>query len=278
MRESSRRTDGSPSRALDLALGALREQPAGLLTDLDGTLSPIVSDPAAARLVPGVPEALAVLAERLAVVAAITGRGVLDARRMLEGAPVLVAGNHGTEWLRPEAGEAEPSPGAARVREALEEALARIPALEGVILEDKGLSASLHVRGAPDPAAALDRLRAALGTPAGIDIREGRMVLELRPPALGDKGTAARAIIDRHRLRGVVVLGDDVTDFDMLAGVGRLRADGEIHAALIGVEAGDETPPGLAEVVDVSLESPSAAALLLNELARTLSRQPPPGR
>lgn len=244
MPESSRRTDGSLSRAIELALGALSHEPGGLLTDLDGTLAPIVADPAAARLVPGVSQAMTALAGQLAVVAAITGRGPLDARRMLEGAPVLVAGNHGTEWLGPDAREPEPSPGAARAREALEGALARIPPLEGVILEDKGLSASLHVRGTAEPDAALDRLRRALGTPDGIDIREGRMVLELRPVALGDKGTAALAILDRHRLRGVVVLGDDVTDFDMLAAVGRLRADGEIHAALVGVEAGDETPPG----------------------------------
>ncbi len=192
MPESSRRTDGSLSRAIELALGALSHEPGGLLTDLDGTLSPIVADPAAARLVPGVSQAMTALAGQLAVVAAITGRGPLDARRMLEGAPVLVAGNHGTEWLGPDAREPEPSPGAARAREALEGALARIPPLEGVILEDKGLSASLHVRGTAEPDAALDRLRRALGTPDGIDIRKGRMVLELRPVALGDKGTAAR--------------------------------------------------------------------------------------
>ena len=99
--ESSRQTDGSLARALALATDALAAEPAGLLTDFDGTLAPIVHDPFMAGLVDGADGALAALADRLAVVAIITGRMPLDAQRLVGVPELLIAGNHGTEWLEP---------------------------------------------------------------------------------------------------------------------------------------------------------------------------------
>jgi trehalose 6-phosphate phosphatase len=95
--ESSRSTDGSLSRAIELAGAALAHPPAGLLTDFDGTVSPIVADPLLAELAAGASGALEKLATRLAVVAIITGRAPLDARRMAEVPRLLVVGNHGIE-------------------------------------------------------------------------------------------------------------------------------------------------------------------------------------
>ena len=80
--ESSRQPDGPLSRALALTREALAAEPAGILTDFDGTLSPIVHDPFMAGLVDGADGALAALAERLAVVAIVTGRPPLDARQI----------------------------------------------------------------------------------------------------------------------------------------------------------------------------------------------------
>ena len=120
MAESSQHTDEPLSRAIELARDALADEPAGLLTDFDGTISPIVTDPALARLVTGADGALAALAERLAVVAVITGRTPLDARRMAGVPRILIAGNHGMEWLEP--GESEPrtAPGASGVADRLD--------------------------------------------------------------------------------------------------------------------------------------------------------------
>ncbi len=102
MAESSQPTDPPLSRAIALARDALADAPAGLLTDFDGTISPIVTDPAAAALVTGADGALATLAERLAVVAVITGRTPMDARRLTGVPGILIAGNHGMEWLEPD--------------------------------------------------------------------------------------------------------------------------------------------------------------------------------
>ena len=62
--ESSNDHDDGPigpsPRVKRLAQDALAAVPAGVLTDLDGTLSLIVDDPAAARLVDGAASALGV--------------------------------------------------------------------------------------------------------------------------------------------------------------------------------------------------------------------------
>ena len=271
MPESSRETDRALTRALGLARDVLDHAPAGLLTDFDGTLSPIVSDPDAAGLVDGAAAPLEALAARLAVVAIVTGRAPLDARRMTGVPGLLIAGNHGTEWLEPDAAEPAVSPDATAVRDALETLLARVPEMPGVQVEDKGSNASVHYRNAADPSAARRAIVDALGATEdhGFRVGEGRMIVEVRPIGLGDKGSATRAIIQRFGLRGVVVMGDDVTDLDMFAVVDELRADGTLHALIVGVGGADhDVPAAVVEAADVVLVDPAQAATLLDALSR----------
>ena len=270
MAESSQRTDAPLSRAIALARDALAEAPAGLLTDFDGTISPIVNDPSAAHLVAGADGALAVLAQRLAVVAVITGRTPLDARRMTGVPGILIAGNHGMEWLEPGEAEPKPAPGAAEIRDRLDEVLRRIPELPGVVPENKGISASVHYRTAPDPDAARKAIVTALDgvEDRGLRINHGRMIVEVRPVGLGDKGSAAREIVGRFGLRGVVVLGDDATDLDMFRAVDELRSAGRLRGVIIGVGgAAGEVLPALVAACDVVLADPAEVAALLTALS-----------
>lgn len=269
MAESSRSDPAPLTRALDLARSALGQRPAGLLTDFDGTLSPIVADPGSARLADGAGAALEALVGRLAVVAVVTGRAPVDARRMTGVPGLLVAGNHGTEWLEPGAETPVTSPDAVRVRHLLAGVLDRVPSIDGVTVEDKGISATVHYRNVTDPAGASDRLLRALGSmPEGLELRRGRMSLELRPVGLGDKGAATRAIIERHGLRGVVVMGDDITDLDMFAAVEELRSEGRLRGAVIGVGGADaEIPPEVIAASDVVLPQVDDAARFLQALA-----------
>ncbi|MCA1587827.1 MAG: trehalose-phosphatase [Chloroflexi bacterium] len=268
MTESSRGSGASLGRAIALARAALQVEPSGLLTDFDGTLSPIVADPELARLVDGADGALGALASRLAVVAIITGRAAGAARRMTGVPGLLVVGNHGVEWLEPNSEEATVAPGAIRAR--LESILQRVPTPPGVFLERKGLSATIHYRAASDPAATRDAIVRALGDAAAesVEVRHGRMSVELRPTGLGDKGRAARQIVERHALRGVVVMGDDLTDLDMFGAVAELRAAGGVTAAIIAVGGADgELPAAVRAAADVTLRDPAEAALLLAALS-----------
>jgi trehalose 6-phosphate phosphatase len=268
--ESSRTTDAPLSRALALAADALAAEPEGLLTDFDGTLSPIVHDPFMAGLVDGADGALEALTARLAGVAIVTGRMPLDARRLVGVPGVLVVGNHGSEWLDPDQSAPMAAPGARAVGRALDEALARVPAMPGVVADHKGVSASLHYRQAPDPESARSAILAALGDvePLGLRIGHGRMIVEIRAPGLGDKGTAARAIVERFGLRGALVMGDDTTDLDMFTAVAALRAAGRLRAAIVAVGGTDhDVLPEVAAAADVVLATPAEAAELLARLS-----------
>jgi trehalose-phosphatase len=273
VRESSRTTGASLPAALSLAAEALEAAPAGLLTDFDGTLSPIVTDPSRAALAAGAERALAALARRLAVVAVITGRAPDEARRLIGVPGVLIAGNHGLEWLEP--GALEPvaplaAPEAASVRSGLDEVLARLPPLPGVVPEHKGMSASVHYRLAPDPAVARAAIVDALGEvePLGLRLGHGRMIVEVRPVGLGDKGSATRTIVERYRLRGVVAMGDDVTDLDMFAAAADLRRSGGLRVTIVAVGGADrEVDPEIAAAADAVLPAPEDAARLLARLA-----------
>jgi trehalose 6-phosphate phosphatase len=265
-------TDPSGGRiadALAMARATLGVAPSGLLSDLDGTLAPIVADPAAARPVPAAVEALTALAGRLAVVGVVTGRAASDARRLLGTDALLVIGNHGLEWL--EAGEHDvpPQPQLAWAAEAVESMVAALRPEPGVWVEHKGLSATVHYRGAADPAAARERLMAALGdvTPHGLALRPGRMSVELRPAGIGDKGTAVERAITRYALRGLVLLGDDVTDLDMFRAAAEARATGRLRATILAVAGSGEVPSAVAAAADALLPDPAAAAELLSALA-----------
>ncbi|HEX5039602.1 MAG TPA: trehalose-phosphatase [Candidatus Limnocylindria bacterium] len=265
MPESSQATDASWSRALALARDALAVSPGGLLTDYDGTLSRIVPDPSAATLADGAGPALEALAQRLAVVAFVTGRAALDVRRLSGLERVLVAGNHGTELLEPGGETSQSTVDRGVIERALTEALARVPDLAGLRVEHKGLSASVHYRDVDDPTVARDAVHAALGSldGTGLVARDGRMIVEIVPTAAGDKGTATRTIAARFGLRGLVVLGDDVTDLDMFRAADDLRAAEGVRVAIIGVGSGGEAPAEVAAAADaVVADAPAAAALL----------------
>jgi trehalose 6-phosphate phosphatase len=255
--------------ALLVARTALAAAPAGLLSDLDGTLAPIVAEPGSARVLPGAADALAALAGAGTVVGVISGRSALDARRILGRDDILVVGNHGLEWLEPGSTTPDPDPAAVNARSTIERALAAVPAEAGVEVEHKGLSATVHVRRAADPAAAAARAREALTRAAvpGVDVRGGRMSIELRPAGAGDKGTAVGEVARRYRLRGMVVIGDDVTDLDMFHAARRLHRDEGVSVAVLAVGGAGEAPPEVAAAADAVLPDPAAVVRMLRDLA-----------
>ena len=129
-----------------------RHQPgrAGVLTDFDGTLAPIVAEPASAMALPGARATLARLASRYALVAVISGRPVGYLVEQLGGvAQLVLVGLYGLERVADGVVAEHPDahrwrPVVARVAEEAESA-----APTGVLVERKGLSVTLHWRSAP---------------------------------------------------------------------------------------------------------------------------------
>jgi len=249
---------------LALLRAALSHEPAGLLTDLDGTLAPIVRDPAAVALADGARDVLGTLAEKLAVVGVITGRAAADARRIAGVPGLLVIGNHGLEWLEPGSAQPRLAVALAPIEALLRSALAALPAEPGIAVDTKGLSATVHYRNAPRRALARRRILAALAQlPDGLELREGRLSVELRAAGAGDKGTALRQVVARYRLGGLVVAGDDTTDLDMFRAAAELRAAGRVEAAIVAVGGSGEVPGAVVEAADRLVASPQELVRLL---------------
>lgn len=263
---------------LDRVVAALTQIPAGLLTDIDGTISTIAPTADAAYVEPAARAALARLTDRLALVAAVSGRSTTDAAALI-GLPRLVyIGNHGLERQTSTGARVEPQalpyiPLIAATLAAAAREADRV-GLRGLIFEDKGATASIHYRLAPDPATARTRLAellARLPEAQTLRLTEGRMVFELRPPLRIGKGEGVRALITEYGLRGAVFLGDDVTDLDAMRELRQMAAAEGVVGVNIGVAA-PEAPAELAALADCLVEGVEGVCALLTAVADRLER------
>jgi trehalose 6-phosphate phosphatase len=252
-------------------LGPLLSE-AVIATDFDGTLAPLVSDPQQSRPVDGAIDALTTLAERGAHVAVVTGRDAETVVRLggLHAVPGLsVQGLYGLETWSDGALDSPDTPAALdALHDALPGVVAEASSDPDVWIEDKRLSLVVHTRRAADPArelAALQEPVRALADRLELEIHPGSNVLEVRLPGY-DKAGALSRLVDEHRPRAVLYLGDDVGDLPAFERVRELRHDGMTGYG-VGVLSS-----GVAEVAaaaDVTVADPAAATELLRALAAT---------
>jgi trehalose 6-phosphate phosphatase len=244
---------------------SVRDDPAsaGFVLDFDGTLSGIAPTPAEARALPGASGVLATLAARYPLVAILSGRRAADVSGLIPAEGVRYLGLYGAEELPPRGAVAAPgNPGAGLAGEA--RAFLQREGLPGTEVEDKGHSVALHYRNATSPGAgevigAWARHEAAA---RGLQVRPGKMVVELTPPG-PTKADALERLIAGEGIRRLVVAGDDVAD------VAALRRAGELlgaRALRIGVRS-PEAPAELEKVADVMVPGPEGVLELLGRFA-----------
>jgi trehalose 6-phosphate phosphatase len=259
---------------------AIVADPAGAVvaSDFDGTLSPIVADPASSRPAPGALEALGRLSRSAGQVAIVTGRPALVATELsgVSGYPglerLVVLGLYGLErWDAATAtvtSDDVPA-GVSAARERLPGVLRSAGQPEAYV-EDKGSSLAVHTRRLPEPEPALQALRQPLATLAedtGLRLEPGNLVLELRPAGV-DKGLALRRLIESTGARSVLYAGDDLGDLAAFAAVEELRADG-IPAVLVAARSS-----GVAELVDaadIAVDDPDGVVTVLTALADAIA-------
>jgi trehalose 6-phosphate phosphatase len=224
---------------------------AAILLDFDGTLAPIVDDPATARPLPGAAPVLADLCQRACAVAVISGRPEAFVRDVLDVPQLEVVGLYGLSAMPPLSDD---------VRASLQGIVETEPGAE---LEDKGVSIAVHTRRAADPEAALARVGEPvrkLAAAHGLTAFEGKLVIEVSHPG-ARKGGAVQQLLERLHPQAALYAGDDLQDleaFDALARSG-------IEMCRVAV-VGSGTPERLVEVADVEVDGP----LGLLELLRTM--------
>lgn len=198
-----------------------------LFVDYDGTLTPIVDRPELADLSEDTRQLLKTLArERRCTVGIISGRALPDLKNKVKIDGIIYAGNHGLEiegpglsLVNPLAEEIKP------VLRVLYQVLRRaLGAVKGVLVEDKGLTLSVHyrqvaTREVPQVQSIFQRMVGGVQALGKVRISRGKKVLEVRPAVAWDKGKAIRLLMKRYG-KGKqtkllpVYLGDDLTDED----------------------------------------------------------------
>jgi len=193
-----------------------------IFLDFDGTLAPIVDFPEDAEMPEPTRAVLAKMTQAPEfVVSLISGRSIRDLSRRAAVSPVILAGNHGLEIHGPgiefiDLEAVALGPMTSTLRRALQ---ARLLPIEGVEVEDKNLSLSIHFRRSPGSREAILVALSELVDRQLFRVREGEMVAEVLPRVDTNKGTAMRYIRAAREEPGdlIVCAGDDSTDEDLFA-------------------------------------------------------------
>jgi len=267
---------GPAGSRLEELLAPLRADPshAAILTDVDGTIAPIADLPEEAAVPEETRELLRELAERYGLVACLSGRRAMDARRIVGLDEVAYSGNHGFELLLP--GESEPHPDpsldghdqdASRFVAALDP---RDLERAGIRTEDKGAIVALHWRGAENEgeAESLAHEIAADADWKGLVAHHGRKVMEIRPNVAINKGIAVAALIPSAPIKTALYGGDDRTDIDAFAALRTLHEDGALEAIACIAVASEEAPPEVSATADLTVPGTKGFVEVLRGLAR----------
>jgi len=195
--------------------------------DYDGTLAPIAATPGAARMREATRRLLARVAQRYPCVV-ISGRALHDVTRRLEGIPVwYVFGNHGLD--SPAGSASVPA-----ARDWLHTLQQRLPPTEGLIVEDKGQSITIHYRNVPDKAGIVAAINEAVAGLDGARALAGIEAISVLPRDGRNKGLALQEARRQFACDTALYIGDDETDEDAFA-------SGE-PAQLLSIRIGRQMP------------------------------------
>jgi len=192
--------------------------------DFDGTVTPIVDDPADAQLEPEMQATLEALAQKDGTLLVfISGRSAADLRRRVAIPNLVYAGNHGLE-ICGRVNFVEPSALGKRelLRGLLDVLNGSLGHIRGAWVEDKILSATVHFRQAASnqERAIANIVYATLAHHSAIfELNEGKKVFEIVPRTKWHKGAAVCWINARLARPDAtsIYIGDDRTDEDAFA-------------------------------------------------------------
>ncbi len=206
----------------------LQGAPLFLFLDYDGTLAPIAATPAKAKILPGNKKILEELSNTLGIkLAIISGREMGDIKSRLGLKNIIYAANHGLEIDGPRI--KFKSQVGLKFRKTIknihDHLKNKLSEVRGALIEDKGLSLSLHYRMVKD--AEVPRVKALFHelvivplVKNKIKVTGGKKVLKIRPAVKWDKGKVTLWLLARQQFNQgnkkilPVYIGDDLTDED----------------------------------------------------------------
>ena len=245
-----------------------------LLADYDGTLTPIVERPELAELPEETRRVLRTLAaQRRFTVGIISGRSLSDLQGKVRLENIIYAGNHGMEIEGP--GLSYVSPLARELRPVLQlihRVLSKVlSTIRGVLVEDKGLTLSVHYRMVPPEKAGevkttVEQVCGQAQAAGKVRLTQGKKVYEVRPAIDWHKGKTLELLIEKYGQQYgqplVIYLGDDLSDEDGFQAI-------EDYGNGISVFIGEERGVSRARYF---LRSPSEVSEALNRLSQIALR------
>lgn len=195
--------------------------------DFDGTVSPIVKNPLMAQLPKKAEKLIRTLSsEKGSKVAIVTGRAFGDIFEKVGLKNIFYAANHGLEIYKGRRRLLVKCEGLKKAIQTVSKEVHRIASgFEGVVVQEKGLSLSIHFRMVPPGQRAVlaRKVRSAIKDILknhGLDIHGGKMLIEIRPRSKWNKGDAVRWLCERYGT-GLTpfYIGDDITDEDAFMAV-----------------------------------------------------------
>lgn len=185
--------------------------------DFDGTLARIVTESDAAYMSTQTEKLLEKLSER-ATVAVISGRSRTDLNLRLPNNIHYTIGNHGLEGLKSHSQKIQNAKVLTRVwRTQLKEKLKNSD-FEGVELEDKTYSLTLHYRKSPNKQMMKNKLLNLIGTLEDSPrIILGKSVINVIPMGAPHKGMALLELMLETGATKALYVGDDDTDEDIFS-------------------------------------------------------------
>ena len=210
------------SRASRTMVTRLAEERTLCAFDFDGTLSPIVEHPDRADMGTRTRQLLVRLASLYPCVI-ISGRGRQDLLGKMAGVNVArIIGNHGAETDTIHRNSRR------EVQEWMDSLALEFGTLQGVWVENKGLSLAVHYRQSAQKAEARRRILAATRNLKRVRVFGGKQVVNLVVDTAPHKGAALATERKRLGCNWVLYVGDDENDEDAFA------LDGNIVPVRIG--------------------------------------------
>jgi len=258
---------------LDLIGKLLRQSPFGLITDVDGTISETAPTPQQAKISPLCHHYLSILSQHLALVAAISGRPADEVRNMLKINGMVYIGNHGLErWAEGHSEFTKDTRDYPEVIKAVIKELTPLLSIEGIRIEDKGITATIHYRLCREPQSVEKHVLGVLqSSPLAKRLRiiQGKMSINLLPSAEVNKGTATLDLIQRYNLQGGIYLGDDLTDIDAFRAIHSASHDSGFQGFAIGITS-QEMPEKLVAEADFTLNGVNDVERFLKWMSQTV--------
>ena len=259
---------------LEVIKETLKESPFGFITDVDGTISQTAPTPQQAEVTPLCRQYLSALCNHLALVAAISGRSAAQVRDMVGIDGMVYIGNHGLErWTGGHSEFIKDAQNYPPIIEAITRELSPLLSIEGLSIENKGVTATIHYRLCSDHQAAKREILASIeNSPHARSLRimqESKYAINLLPPVRVDKGTAILKLIREYNLRGGIYLGDDVTDIYAFRAIRTATRNPDFQGFAIGITS-KEMPEKLAEETDFTLNGVDDVERFLKWLAQTV--------